>query len=98
MDVDMPTTGCNIINSATTFYNYSADGRTRQQYVIFDGQAILQSTSTSQYGYTYTGDCLDTGDIVYRPEIKVYFPIISFLMCLLILSIIYRVIIKRLLP
>lgn len=70
MDVELPTEGCNIISSSTSFYNYSTDGRTRDTYIIYDGQAIKQSTSYNQYGYSYTGECLNTGDLVYRPEVK----------------------------
>lgn len=98
MDVVLPSTGCNIINSSTTFYNYSSDGRTRQSYVIYDGEAILQSTTTNQYGYTYSGDCLTTGDLVYKPEIKVWFPLASFCLVCFALLLIYRIFLKRLLP
>lgn len=98
MDVVLPTTGCNIINSSTTFYNYSPDGRTRASYVIYDGKAFLQSSNTNQYGYTYTGDCLVTGDLVYKPELDVYFPVISFCIICAILLFIYHLFIKRLLP
>ena len=98
MDVILPSTGCNIINSATSFYNYSTDGKTRQTYVIYDGKALLQSSTTSQYGYTYTGDCLSTGDLVYKPEINVYFPLISFCLVSFALLLIYNIFIKRLLP
>lgn len=98
MNVVLPATGCNIINSSTSFYNYSSDGRTRESYVIYDGKAFLQSSSTSQYGYTYSGDCLVTGDMIYKPELDVYFPIISFCLCCAILLFIYNIFIKRLLP
>lgn len=98
MDVELPVTGCNIINSATSFYNYSSDGRTRESYVIYEGKALLQSTSTNQYGYTYTGDCLSTGDLVYKPELVVYYPIVAFCLVSFITIIIYRIFIKRLMP
>ena len=98
MYVELPETGCNIINSSTSFYNYSTDGRTRQNYVIYDGKAFLQSSTTNQYGYSYTGDCLSTGDLVYQPELRVYFPIISFCLCCAILLFIYNIFLKRLLP
>lgn len=98
MNVELPSTGCNIINSSTTFYNYSSDGRTRSSYVIYDGKAFLQSTNTSQYAYNYTGHCLVTGDLVYKPEIEVYFPIISFCLVCFALLLIYNIFIKRLLP
>lgn len=98
MDVVLPETGCNIINSSTSFYNYSSDGRTRASYVIYDGKAFLQSTNTSQYGYSYSGDCLVTGDLVYKPEIDVYFPIVAFCIICFITYVIYNIIIKRLMP
>ena len=91
MNVELPTTGCNIINSSTTFYNYSPDGRTRSNYVIYADNAILQSTTTNQYGYTYTGDCLVTGDLVYKPELKgVIFPVISIFSIYLIYRLVFR--------
>lgn len=98
MDVALPSSGCNIINSSTTFYNYSSDSRTRESYVIYDGVAQLQSSTYNQYGYSYTGTCLHTGDLVYKPELKVYFPILSFMLVCSILLFIYHVFIKRLLP
>lgn len=98
MDVELPDTGCNIISSATAFYNYSPDSRTRDTYVIYEGKAFLQSSSYSQYGYTYTGTCLHTGDLVFKPESTVYFPVLSFAIICFILIFIYNVIIKRLLP
>lgn len=98
MNVELPSTGCNILISATSFYNYSSDSHTREQYYIYDGVAHLQSSNYSQYGYTYTGDCLSTGDLVYKPELQVYFPVLQFILTCFILLIVYRVIIKRLLP
>lgn len=98
MNVELPSTGCNIINSATTFYNYSPDSRTRETYIIYDGVAHLQSSSYSQYGYTYSGDCLSTGDLVYQPQVQVYFPFLAIFSIIFILVLIYRLIFKRLMP
>lgn len=98
MNVELPSTGCNIINGATSFYNYSSDGHTRDGYVIYDGEAHLQSSSYSQYGYTYTGTCLVTGDLVYKPELRVYFPVACFCLICFLLIMIYKIFIKRLLP
>lgn len=90
MDVELPSSGCNIINSSTSFYNYSTDGRTRELYYIVDGKALLGNTQTSQYGFSYSGDCLSTGDIIYHPEIKVAFPIISAILFFFIVKFIFR--------
>ena len=98
MDVVLPSTGCNIINNSTTFYNYSPDSKTRTIYVIYDGKAFVQSSSYNQYGYSYSGDCLVTGDLVYKPELQVYFPLASFCIICFLLLMIYRIFIKRLLP
>lgn len=98
MNVELPSTGCNIINSSTSFYNYSPDSRTRDNYVIYEGKAYLQSSSYSQYGYSYTGTCLVTGDLKYNRSVEVYFPILAFMLVCSILLFIYHVFIKRLLP
>lgn len=98
MDVNLPTTGCNILNSANSFYNYSNGNRTRATYYIYEGVAHLQSTTTSTTAYTVTGTCLNTGDLVYRPEIGVHFEFMSIVAVALILMLIYHLIFKRLLP
>lgn len=98
MNVELPSSGCNILISSTSFYNYSSDRYTRNRYYIYDGVARLESSVTSSYRYDYTGTCLHTGDLVYKPELKVYFPILSFICCCFILLLIYRIFIKRLMP
>ena len=99
MNVELPSTGCNILRSDSSFYNYSNDSKTRQTYYIYDGQAKLESSVYNQYGYTYTGTCLETGDLVYKPEYKeVLFPLLGFVSFLFILGLVYKIIIKRLLP
>lgn len=96
MYVELPSTGCNIIQSATSFYNYSPDSKTRQTFVLVDGIAYKQSETYNQYGYTYTGTCLNTGDLVYKPEFKIYFEAIAFSVCLVLGILLYNLIFKRL--
>jgi hypothetical protein len=98
MDVKLPETGCNILTSSTSFYNYSPDGRTRERYYIYDGEAHMESSTYSQYGYTYTGTCLSTGDLVYRPEMQIYFPFLALGLIVLAYLFFYKIILKRLLP
>ena len=95
MEIELPTYGCNIISSSTTFYNYSNNNRTRETYIIYSDKAILQSTQTNNTGYNYTGTCLVTGDLVYKPEIQVYFPFMATSIIILICYIIYSIILKR---
>lgn len=98
MNVELPDTGCNIINSSSSFYNYSSDARTRDYYVIYEGKAIKQSSTYNQYGYTYSGDCLVTGDLRYKPELDIYFPLASFALIAFAGILLYNLIIKRLMP
>lgn len=98
MNVELPSTGCNVINSSTSFYNYSPDSKTRETYVIYEGVAHLQSSSYNQYGYSYTGTCVHTGDFVYKPELQVIFPFYAFILAVILFILVYRVMIKRLLP
>ena len=95
MNVELPNTGCNIINTNTTFYNYSTDGRTRETYVIYEGKALLQATNTNQYGYNYTGTCLNTGDLVYKPEIQIYFPFIASIIIMTAILLAYKIVLWR---
>lgn len=98
MNVDLPDNGCNILISDVSFYNYSSDRKTRKRYYIYDGIAHLENTTTTSYTYDYSGSCLSDGDLVYKPELKVYFPVISFCIICFILLLIYRIFLKRLLP
>lgn len=95
MNVELPSTGCNIINSATSFYNYSTDNKTREVYVIYEGKALLQSSTYNQYGYTHTGTCLNTGDLVYEPELRVYFPIFAFCLIASAMFLAYKIVLGR---
>lgn len=64
----------------------------------------LRPFSSSYYtGNNGNSECesqyvLQEGDIVYKPELKVYFPVISFCIICFILLMIYRIFLKRLLP
>lgn len=98
MDVELPSSGCNILNSSTTFYNYSPDAKTRQFWIIYDGVAHKQAETYNQYGYAYTGTCLNTGDLVYKPELKIYFPFLASIIFVFSLYVVWRVVGRRLLP
>lgn len=95
MNVILPNTGCNIINNSTSFYNYHPDARTRDYYVIYEGKAFLQSSTYNQYGYTYTGTCLNTGDLVYNPESEVYFTHIALGVIVIIFALVARLFFRK---
>lgn len=99
MEVVLPDSGCNILTSDSTFYNYSVNHKRRRTYVIFNGVAHLSAESNLETGYTYTGTCLTTGDLIYKPEYKDFiFPFASMVSFIFVLGLVYHIIIKRLLP
>lgn len=95
MNVELPSNGCNILISSSSFYNYSPDGRTRETYYIYDGKAFLRESTYNQYGYSYTGTCLYTGDLIYKPELQVYMPVISFILICLAILLAYKIVLWR---
>lgn len=85
MNVELPSTGCNISQSAGYIDNYYNNTRTR--YVVDNNRLVrvYQTTYTSQpTGYT----CLRTGDLTYNPEISVYFQIIA---CIAVVAIFFGI-------
>lgn len=91
----IPTNGCLYLNSSTTFTHYL--NGTATSYVIMNDKAI--KTRTSSYSTMPTGyQCVEAQSLTYKPELEVYFPIISFCIILLLTSLIYKMIIKRLMP
>lgn len=85
MDVNIPSTGCSVLNSSTTFYTYRNNDTYRDTYIIYEGKAHLSNTSYNQYGFSYSGTCLQTGDLVYKPEYKEFlFPLFSIVISLLL--------------
>lgn len=95
MYVELPSTGCNIINSATSLYNYSPDSKTRTTFILIDGNLYKQSETYNQYGYTYTGACLNTGDLTYKPEVRLYFEFIAAIVVGIIFYLLFNLIIKK---
>lgn len=96
MKIDLPTQGCNVFYG-TYFDNYYNGVRTR--YYLNDGQSI-PSTSQTYINNPSNVYCLSSTQfqLWYKPELEVYFGAISLLICFLAFSIIYKTIIKRLLP
>lgn len=92
MEIELPVSGCNV------FYgdfidNYDNNIRTR--YYINNGELI--PNEIDENASLPTGAiCVDS--LSYRPELSIYFESISILILLLVWVLIYRVIIKRLLP
>lgn len=98
MEVDLPS-GCNIYYG-TYVDNYTNNGRTRVRYYINEGKLVPSSGSTSQYDQRPSNDyhCLTTGELVYKPEVQIYFPFLAGSLLVFVLILVYKIFIKRLLP
>lgn len=97
MEIELPSSGCNIYYG-TYLDNYLNNTRTR--YYINEGKLIKNNVTTSSYNTTPSGAyCLTSADkLLYRPQDTIYFPIISLAICSFVFVILYKIIVKRLLP
>lgn len=94
MEIELPSNGCNVYYG-TYLENFYRG--TRSRYYFNNDNLILNSTTT--YTYEPTGvNCVSTGDITYKPEHQVYFPFLASIVVVFALVLIYKVIIKRLMP
>lgn len=98
MEIDLPS-GCNIYYG-TYIDNYTNNGRTRTRYYLDEGKLVQSTGSSSQYDQRPTNDyhCLTDGELVYKPEVQVYFPFLASLVFIFGAYLVYKIIIKRLLP
>lgn len=93
MDIELPTQGCNIVYG-NYVDNYRNNVRTRY-YII--NQKLVQN-STSSYSSLPTGYSCYSGKLEYSPELKIYLPFLSLALITLVMVLIYKIILKRLVP
>lgn len=94
MDITLPTNGCNISQSAGYIDNYYNGTRTR--FLVNENKlvrAYSQSYTNMPTGYA----CLTTGDIIYKPELAVYFTLLSLALVATGILLIYKITIGKLL-
>lgn len=108
MDVQIPTT-LSTGESVTCFwkdryydhlfYAYHEGLGRREEYWLNDGKLVrTMKYGTSNPTPTVGTICLTQGDIVYKPELKVYFPLLSMALFAFTVWLVYRTILRRLLP
>lgn len=93
MEIELPH-GCNVFYGSyiDNYYN-----NTRTRYYINDGELVANNSSTYNYNPTPSGAvCIDS--ITYHTEYSVYFECLSIGLCILAFFLIYKIIIRRLLP
>lgn len=94
MEITLPQQGCNVYYG-TYIDNYYNNTRTR--YYINDGMLVASNSQSYNYNAIPTGAvCIDS--LTHHSEYGVYFQFISLAVFALAFYLIYRVIIKRLLP
>lgn len=93
MEVEIPSGGCTVLSSYNTVDHYQ--NGTRVRYYLYDGKLVRNSSSNYSNLPTNTY-CLQPGDLVYKPEIPVYFSAIAFAMISFAAVVLFNLIIKRL--
>ena len=90
-EIKLPDTGCNVYYG-TYLDNYYNSVRTR--FYINDTKLIKSSTSS----YTRLPDgvvCLNQGDLIYKPELEVYFQLASVVFFPLIIYLAYKLVLHK---
>lgn len=92
MEIELPQNGCNVFYG-DYFDNYYNGVRTR--YYFNDGEYI--KSTTSNYTYNPTGvECISS--VTYHSEYTPLFELSSAVVVLFAMWLIYKIIIRRLLP
>lgn len=94
MEIQLPSNGCNIYYG--TYIDHYYNGVRRRYYINNDKLVLSNSSSYNTLPSGYT--CVATGDITYKPENQIWFSALSFALCAFAFILIYKIIIKRLLP
>lgn len=85
----IPTSGCNVLNSPTTLYNYS--NNSRKTFVQVGGKWIY--TSQSSYSSLPSGyQCIDINDLNSRAEFYPLFIFIAFILSVFVWVVVWKLI------
>lgn len=83
----IPTNGCNYINNNYSFTNYY--NSTAKTYIIMEGRAVLQRTST--YTSLPTGyNCLQPNAFKWKSDFPVFAQFMSIILCTLIAGLLWK--------
>lgn len=99
-DSQILSASCNVLSGSNTITSYSNSNRTRKTWIRSGSSWYLYQTSTNNNGYNLDGyNCFDVSTLTY--EYDYIYPVYEFISFCLIgfaLILIYKVIIRRLLP
>lgn len=93
MEIEVPSDGCFVASGSNVFDHYVGSIRTR--YYLYDGKFVRGSSNNHS---TLPSDsyCIQSGDLVYKPELEIYFKFISFSLVIFAMLIVWNLIIKNL--
>lgn len=95
MQYELPEAECNQFNGD---YIDSYNNGIRVRYYLHEG-SLIPSSSTTYYNIPSGAYCLTSDDVIaYRPDFTIYSQVISFLIFALSFLLVYKTIMKRLLP
>lgn len=93
MEIEIPSVGCFVASGYNSFDHYLNNSRVR--YFLISNKLVRGSSS--HYSNLPSGyHCLQTGDLVYKPEIAVYFPFMAFGLVAFAGILLYNILIKKL--
>lgn len=93
MEIEIPSGGCFIASGYNTFDHYISNQRIR--YYLNDNK-FVRGTSSSYTNLPTGYHCLSTGDLVYKPEVPVYFSFMSFCLIAFAGILFFNIVIKKL--
>lgn len=93
MEIEIPSGGCFVAGSATSFTHYLNGQRTT--YYLNENQ-LIRGSSTSSSNVPSGVYCLQQGDLVYKPELEIYYQFMSLILIGAALVLIWDLIIKNL--
>lgn len=83
---NVPESGCNVLYNGY-FDNYNNGVRSR--FYVVENKAVL-SSRTSYYNLPSDAVCVSSSDIIYKPELPIYFEFISIILVFIALWILAK--------
>ncbi len=93
MEIEIPSGGCFVASGYNVFDHYLSNSRVRY---YLNGNQLVRGFSNSYSNLPSGYHCLQAGDLVYKPEVTVYFPFMAFGLIAFAGILLYNIIIKKL--
>ena len=94
MEIQIPSNGCSIYYG-TYIDHYQGNVRTRY---YLQNEKLVKNSSSSYNSMPSGYSCISQGDLTYKPELKIWFPFLSFALILVCAILLYKIFLKRIMP